>query len=129
MNIKSEQLESINCVIGKSTRKPNSVTMTISSTFMIEVVALFELLKAGKKPKTGLCGLKLIAEYVEDIEDSEKQMELIEGMSDSLQEIAIKQDEIIRIPAIDLDTGDVEGDRESLSVDESDQDEFRDGEK
>ena len=128
MNIKSEQLESVSCVIGQKTRKPNTVTMTVSSNFIIEVVTLFEQLKVGKKPTKGLCGLKLIAEYVEDIEDEEKQLELVEGMAGSLEEIT--HSEYKDDHSIDIETGDIDGlDEMSIDIDDSEQDEFHEGEK
>lgn len=125
MKIKSEKLEEVRCTIGQTTKKPNTVTMAVSNDFIIEVVALFDILKAGKKPKAGLCGLKLIAEYVEDIEDSDKQMELIQGMHDGLREVT----------GIDIESGDTEYD-ESLDIIDGavysktiEEDEFRQGEK
>ena len=111
MNIKSEKLEEVHCTIGQRTKKPNTVTMVVDPSFIIEVVTLFEQLKAGKKPKSGLIGLKLIAEYVDDIDHEKEKETLIEGMTDSL--------------TIDIESGNVQGD----DIDENLQDEWYEGEK
>ncbi len=57
---------------GHSTRKPSTVTMTVSHKFAIEVADLMEdYIKAGIEPEQGLLRLELIAVYADEVEEYE----------------------------------------------------------
>lgn len=57
---------------GHSTRKPSTVTMTVSHKFAIEVADLMEdYIKAGIEPDQGLLRLELIAVYADELEESD----------------------------------------------------------
>ena len=85
--IKSTKIAGVDCKIGRNCRTPSEVSMHVSDNFVIEAVKLFDKIKIGDKPKEGLISLELHAVYAEDLEEEESG-KLIEGMGDSLDEVA-----------------------------------------
>ena len=85
--IKSTKISGVDCKIGRRSRTGSTVTMAVTDQFIMNAVGLFERLEKGEKPKEGLIGLELHAVYAEDLEEEESG-KLIEGMGDSLDEVA-----------------------------------------
>lgn len=73
----SVKIEGLDCVIGKSTKKYNTVTMRVDRTTILPVAELFESEKNGNPPETGLIGLELHAVYA-DGEVEKEQLDLIQ---------------------------------------------------
>ena len=89
-NIKSVKLENLDCVIGKNTKKHNTVTMRVDNDFIMEVIEYFEANRKGEEPTGKLKGLRLIAVY-EDEEKADgeavKSEDLFESASEQLDEV------------------------------------------
>lgn len=67
---------------GHSTRKPSTVTMTVSHKFAIEVADLMEdYIKAGIEPEQGLLRLELIAVYADPEEDESYEIDPLKALS------------------------------------------------
>lgn len=69
----STKMENVKCVIGQNTKQPNTVTMRIHERDILEAVQLFQTLREGNKPESGLIGLELSAIYLDesDMQDNE----------------------------------------------------------
>lgn len=86
----SVKMENCECVIGKSTKKHNTVSMRVSNKDIIEVLELYEAEKRGEKPEDGIIGLRLVAVYAEEQkEDAQKELpvngeDLVDQMNDEL---------------------------------------------
>lgn len=86
--IKSTKIAGVDCKIGRRSRTGSTVTMAVNDQFIMEAVSLFETLDKGNKPNEGLIGLELHAVYAEELEEGKESGKLIDGMGDSLDEIA-----------------------------------------
>jgi hypothetical protein len=76
--IVSTNLDAVKCVIGQSTKKDNTVTMKVDPRIIIEAVELWESMKKGLKPTSGLLGFKLVAVYAElpPLEEGQKDLDI-----------------------------------------------------
>lgn len=63
----SVKMENCECVIGKSTKKHNTVSMRVSNKDIIDVLELYEAEKRGEKPEDGIIGLRLVAVYADEM--------------------------------------------------------------
>lgn len=62
----STSLYGVKCVIGQSTRMPNTVTMRVDRETVKDAVDLYDLQKDDETPKSGLLGFKLVAVYADE---------------------------------------------------------------
>ena len=85
--IKSVRIENVNCVIGRNTKKPNTVVMSVHEDFIMEALKLYQIQKRGENPTEGLIGLELRAVYAEDEQEEREAEKLIENMDDSLESV------------------------------------------
>lgn len=72
----STKMENVKCVIGQNTKQPNTITMRVPETEIIEAVNLFKTLREGNKPESGLLGYELVAVYADG--SDKKEDEIIE---------------------------------------------------
>lgn len=63
--IVSTSLYGVKCVIGQSTRMPNTITMRVDRVIIKDAVDLYDLQKEDETPKSGLLGFKLVAVYAD----------------------------------------------------------------
>lgn len=85
--IKSVRIENVDCVIGRNTKKPNTVVMSVHENFIMEALKLYQIQKRGENPTEGLIGLELRAVYAEDEQEEKEAEKLIDGMGDSLESV------------------------------------------
>ena len=90
--IKSTKISGVDCKIGRRSRTGSTITMAVTDQFIMDAVKLFETLEKGEKPKDGLIGLELHAVYAEELEEGDESGKLIDGMGDSLDEVAGDED-------------------------------------
>lgn len=81
----SKIVDGVRCVIGQATKKPNTVTMTVSGKFAIEAVEFFDAMRKGEEITEGLIGMELIAHYAGEETEAELE-EKIDEITDTLDE-------------------------------------------
>lgn len=92
--IKSVRIENVDCVIGRNTKKPNTVVMSVHEDFIMEVMRLYQIQKKGEKPTEGLIGLELRAVYADDMDEDVKVDKMIENLDDALEIDVDESDEV-----------------------------------
>lgn len=103
----SKIVDGVRCVIGQATKKPNTITMTISGKFAIEAVEYFEALRKGDEITEGLDGLVLMAHYAEDAdESSEEESDLEVSGEDVILDLTETLDKVLEDDELIEEEGD-----------------------